>query len=200
MILFTLTSSDFCILTLYFQILNDNLCDSKLLQDLTRWFPSRSNGHKGCWSWKWHVRQRVPKPTPINASQLPTLYYLERFPWCRSTWAHIVMVLGAISGAISNWPPLPPYRVSNMLHYISSWFKVGLGWLVGAYSSHSIHRGGGRGGGYNSRITRNLFTKPRKYAHKAHGGSVMDTKGVGSRHKGGQLTGRKGIGIWDPRW
>ena len=49
------------------------------------------------------------------------------------------MVLGAISGATSQWPPLPSCRVGNMLHSISGWFKVGLGWLVNAYSSHFIH-------------------------------------------------------------
>ena len=51
-----------------------------------------------------------------------------------------MMVLGAISGVISNWPSLPPYKVSNMLHYILGWFKVALGWLVGAYPNHSIHK------------------------------------------------------------
>jgi hypothetical protein len=50
-----------------------------------------------------------------------------------------VMVLGAISGATSQWPPLPPFRVRNGLYFISGWFKVGLGWLVNAHSSRSIH-------------------------------------------------------------
>ena len=38
--------------------------------------------------------------------------------------------------------PLPlyhPCRLGNGLHSISGWFKVGLGWFVNAYSSHSIH-------------------------------------------------------------
>ena len=30
--------------------------------------------------------------------------------------------------------------LGNGLHSISGWFKVGLGWLVNAYSSHSIHK------------------------------------------------------------
>ena len=33
-----------------------------------------------------------------------------------------------------------PCRVGNGLHSVSDWFKVGLGWLVNAYSSHSIHK------------------------------------------------------------
>ena len=40
-------------------------------------------------------------------------------------------------------PPLSPCRVGNGLHSISSQFKVGLGWLINAYSSNSIHMGGG---------------------------------------------------------
>ena len=49
------------------------------------------------------------------------------------------MVLGVISGATSYRSPRPPCRVGNRLHSISGWFKMGLGWLVNAYSSHSIH-------------------------------------------------------------
>jgi hypothetical protein len=33
----------------------------------------------------------------------------------------------------------PPCRVGNGFHSISGWFKVGLGWFVNVYSSHSIH-------------------------------------------------------------
>jgi hypothetical protein len=44
-----------------------------------------------------------------------------------------VMVLGVI-----------PCRVGKHAPLISSGFKVGLGWLVNAYYSHSIH-GEGRG-------------------------------------------------------
>ena len=49
------------------------------------------------------------------------------------------MILGVISGATSQRPSLPSCRVGNGLHSISGWFKVGLGWLVNAYSSHSIN-------------------------------------------------------------
>ena len=63
-------------------------------------------------------------------------------------WAHGLMGLGVISDATTYWPQLPPYRVSNRLHFILGQFKVGLGWLVNAYSSHSAtkpvwdHEGG----------------------------------------------------------
>ena len=50
-------------------------------------------------------------------------------------------VLGAISGATSQWPSLPSCRVGNGLRSILGWFKVGLGWLVNAFSSHSIYKG-----------------------------------------------------------
>jgi hypothetical protein len=69
------------------------------------------------------------KPTIINAS--------HRIMWCRSVEAYGVMVLGAISGATSHRPPLPScYGLPS----IASWFKVALGWLVGAYSSHMYLR------------------------------------------------------------
>ena len=58
-----------------------------------------------------------------------------------SAWAHIVTGLGVISGATTYWPPLPSCRVGNGLHYILSRIKVGLRWLVNAYSSHSIPGG-----------------------------------------------------------
>ena len=38
---------------------------------------------------------------------------------------HKVTVLGAISGATAYWPPLPPYRVGNMLYFI----YVGSRWV-----------------------------------------------------------------------
>ena len=72
--------------------------------------------------------------------------------------------LGVISGATSYRPPLPPRRVSNGLHSISGWFKVGLGWLVNAYCSHSIHY------------------KVRGYCHSIHKVTEVgpqSTKGVG---------------------
>ena len=50
-----------------------------------------------------------------------------------------VVYLGVINGATSWRPPLPSCKVGNGLHYISGCFKVGLGWLVNAYSSHSIY-------------------------------------------------------------
>ena len=65
--------------------------------------------------------------------------------------------LGAISGTTTHWLPLPPYRVGNMLHSMSGRFKMGLGWLVNACSSHFIG-----GGGYKP-------TKPR--------GSVPEIQG-----------------------
>ena len=76
-----------------------------------------------------------------------------------------MMVLGAISGATSYRPPGPPCRVGNMLHSISGWFKVGLGWLVNAYSSDSIHC---RGGGSSHSI------------HKVAEVGPQSTKGVGT--------------------
>ena len=90
-------------------------------------------------------------------------------PWCSSAHVHIVTILGAISGAISHRPPLPPYKVRNHLHSGSGWFKVGLGWLVNAYSSHSIP--GGEDGSSHS-------------IHKA-------------KEVGPQII--KGIGTWDTR-
>ena len=51
-----------------------------------------------------------------------------------------MMVLGVIIGATSYRPPLPLCRVGKGLHVISTWFKVGLGWFVSAYSSYSIHK------------------------------------------------------------
>jgi hypothetical protein len=51
-------------------------------------------------------------------------------PWKRSAGAHEVMGLGAIGVATTNWPPVPAYRVGNMLHSISGWFKVALKRLV----------------------------------------------------------------------
>jgi hypothetical protein len=77
------------------------------------------------------------KPTIINASHLPTLSSLNRIMWCMRVEAYGVMVLGAISGATSHRPPLPScYGLPS----IASWFKVALGWLVGAYSSHMYLR------------------------------------------------------------
>ena len=53
------------------------------------------------------------------------------------------MGLGAISGVTTWRPPLPPYSLDNGVHYILGRFKVGLGWLVNAYSNYSIHKGEG---------------------------------------------------------
>ena len=44
----------------------------------------------------------------------------------------VSLVLAPHSG-----PPLPPCSLSNGLHAILDWFKMGPGWLVDAYSSHS---------------------------------------------------------------
>ena len=52
--------------------------------------------------------------------------------------------------------------VGKGLHSISSWFKVGLGWLLNAYSSHSIHNA-------------------KEVGHKAQKGHFPGCKGVGSR-------------------
>jgi hypothetical protein len=49
-------------------------------------------------------------------------------------------VLGAISGATSYEPSLPPCRVGNGLHYFLGWFKVELGRLVNAFYSHYIYK------------------------------------------------------------
>ena len=57
--------------------------------------------------------------TPVNASQSPTLSYLQPFPIdkeCQGPWAHGVMDLGAISDTIAN---RPSYRVGKGLHSIS---------------------------------------------------------------------------------
>ena len=51
-----------------------------------------------------------------------------------------MIVLGAINGATSYRRLIPSCTVGNGLHSLSSWFKVCLGWLVNAYSSHSIHK------------------------------------------------------------
>ena len=59
---------------------------------------------------------------------------------CLGPWSN---ALGANIGATAYQPPLPPYRVGSGLHFISGLFKVGLGWLVNAYSSYHIHMGGG---------------------------------------------------------
>ena len=80
-----------------------------------------------------------PKATPINASQLPTLYYLEPFPMEKECPGPHRDGLGVISGSNSYRPPLPPYRVGNGLHFISGQCKVDIGWLVNAYSSPFIH-------------------------------------------------------------
>ena len=74
-------------------------------------------------------------------------------PWKRSAQAHGGTGLGAISGATTYLPPLPPYKVGNELHFASGYFKVALELFANAYSSHSIHcvcvcvcwRGGGDG-------------------------------------------------------
>ena len=84
--------------------------------------------------------------------------------------------LGVISGTTAYRPPLPSCRVGNMFRSILGRFKVGLGWLVNAYSSHSIHMG-------------EWFkpTKPR--------GLVMGIKGVGYGHKGGLVSMMQGDGF-----
>ena len=66
-------------------------------------------------------------------------------------------VLGVISGTISLWPLLSPYRVGNGLHTILDWFKVGLGWVVSACSSFNIHEGGGRDGSSHSIVEAPIF-------------------------------------------
>ena len=108
-----------------------------------------------------------PKTTSKNASCLP-IYYLES-PWKGSAQAFGVTSLGVISDAISYWPPLPSTRVGNGLHSILGWFKVGLEWLVSAYSCHYIHA---------------------RYAKEV---GPQSTKGVSSRHKVGWYPGCKGV-------
>ena len=56
-----------------------------------------------------------------------------------------------------------------MLHSISVWFKVGLGWLVNAYSSHSTHCVRGGGGVYS------------QFIHKFTKVGSQNTKGVGAQ-------------------
>lgn len=60
----------------------------------------------------------------------------------------------------------------NILHSISGWYKVGLGWLVSAYSSHFIH-GGGDVQAHQTQGGK--LTKPS--------GLVMGTKGISYGHK-----------------
>ena len=79
-----------------------------------------------------------PKATLMNIFQSSTLNHC---PWKRSVWVHGVIGLGAISGAAASQPSLPLYMVDNGSHCVSGRFKVGLGWLVNACSSHSIRRG-----------------------------------------------------------
>ena len=67
-------------------------------------------------------------------------------------------VLGAISGATSEQPRVPPCSLGNGLHSISGWFEVGLGWLANAYSGHSIH-------------------KAKEVGHKAQRGHLWDARG-----------------------
>ena len=63
---------------------------------------------------------------------------LNRSQWKRSAWVYGVTGLGVIYGATAYQPPLSPYRAINGLHSVSCRFKMGLGWLVNAYSGHSI--------------------------------------------------------------
>lgn len=63
-------------------------------------------------------------------------------------------------------PPLPPY-----IGWITCWFKVGLGWLISAYSTHAMQLMGGGGEGET------------KSMHTIYGrgwGLVMGVKRVGT--------------------
>ena len=102
---------------------------------------------------------------PPNCQHSSTI---NRSPQCRSGWAHGVTVLGVLSGATSHQPPLPPHRVCNGLHSISSWFKVGGFRVACLVPSLDIlfKGGGGRGGQLQS------FYSQRRKAHKAQRGSV----------------------------
>ena len=73
--------------------------------------------------------------------------------------------------------PLPPYKIGNGIHFISGQFKVALGWLVKAYSSHSIHLGGGC----------------LVQAHKAKG-LILGIKGVGAHVAKGSVPKMQGDG------
>ena len=50
------------------------------------------------------------------------------------------MGLGVISGTTAYRPPQPSYMVGNGLHSVLGRFKVGLGWFVNAYYSHSMNK------------------------------------------------------------
>jgi hypothetical protein len=63
----------------------------------------------------YYIRWRVLKPTPINASQTPTLFTTCSIPlWEKmSVWAHGVMSVVVISGATTYRLPLPPCMGSS---------------------------------------------------------------------------------------
>jgi len=92
-------------------------------------------------------------------------------PWKRSAHAHRLSGLGAISDATLYQTLIPSYRVDNRLHSISDRFKMGLGWLVNAYYTYYIHRGG-RGEQFQ--------------AHKAKG-AFMGKEGVGTHDARGRF-------------
>ena len=116
-----------------------------------------------------HYREIIPLPYVIKVEGAKT-NTSKRLPITNTllpgsapqgvgmVWPHGVTDLGATSAP-------PPCRVGNGLHSISGWFKVGLGWLVNAYSSDSIHC---RGGGSSHSI------------HKVAEVGPQSTKGVGT--------------------
>ena len=100
----------------------------------------------------------------INNSQSPQHSTSSNHsPCCRNVRAHEVTVSCVVSITTSYQSPLPPCRVGNKLLSIWGQVNLGLGWLVGAYYSNSIHGGA---------VLTILFTKPRRYAHNAQRGSV----------------------------
>ena len=60
-----------------------------------------------------------------------------------------MIVLGAISGATSHWPPLSSHRVGSGLHFISGRFKVASGGLSVPILAILFNNAGEGGDNYN---------------------------------------------------
>ena len=80
----------------------------------------------------------------------------------------------------------PNASARKKLGFSHPWFKVSLGWLVNAYSSHSIHQGGGR----RFKVTK-LRTQVDPQSLRE---PIMDNKGIGTRDVKGRFCNRTG---WD---
>ena len=97
----------------------------------------------------------------------------------QSLWVSIRMVnvrASSLAAIRAQWMALSdsPYRVSNGLHSISCWLKVGLlGWLVNVYSSHYIHAG-------------------NSSSSQSQRGRLWATRGLVPRMKGDNLTTKPG--------